>query len=118
MAIDMTNVAYLVRYFVNGIQYCNEQHCFDYGENQPIIPRVGDRVALTTVPEMCFKNDEYADMPMHYYEVLGITYNMDNTDDGSPIMIDIEAIDVTDEVMVECDEVDDDYHCCRCGGRC
>ena len=51
-----------------------------------------------------------------YYEVLGVTYNMDYLDsDDMPVLIDIEVVDVTDEVMDECDSADD-CDCGCCGG--
>lgn len=112
MAINMTNTTYEIRYFLNGKQYCDKRHCFNFGKHLPFIPQVGERVALDTVRELCFDNDEYVDMPMHYYEVLGITYNMDELDSGDfPMLIDIEVVDVTDEVMDECEDDDD---CCPC----
>lgn len=119
MAIDMTNVDYVVRYFLNGKQYCDDRHCFDFGWNQPIVPQVGDRVSLETVPELCFDNDEYANMPEHWYEVLGVTYNMSSPDADELVLIDVEAVDVTDEVMDEC-ELNDECDCCcpHCGGDC
>ena len=121
MAIDMTNVTYLVRYFINGNVYCDkDRHYFEYGKHQPIVPRVGDRVALDYVPELACENDEYADMPEHWYEVLGITYNMNTVDIDGFVMIDIEAVDVTGEVMDEAEEMDDCCPCmsCDCKGDC
>lgn len=116
MAINMNNATYEIRYFLNGKQYCNKRHCFNFGKTLPLIPQVGERVALETVPELCYENDAYADMTMHYYEVLGVTYNMDYLDsDDMPVLIDIEAVDVTDEVMDEC-EIADDCDCGCCGG--
>lgn len=115
MAINMTNATYEVRYFLNGKQYCNKRHCFSFGKTLPLIPQVGERVALETVDELCYEDDPYTDMTMHYYEVLGVTYNMDYLDsDDMPVLIDIEAVDVTDEVMDEC-EIADDCDCGCCG---
>lgn len=117
MAINMNNATYEIRYFLNGKQYCNERHCFNFGKTLPFIPQVGERVALETVPELCYENDAYADMTTHYYEVLGVTYHMDYLDsDDMPVLIDIDAVDVTDEVMDECEVADDDCDCGCCGG--
>ena len=110
MAVDMTNVKYTVRYFLNGNHRCHKEHCFDFGKKKPLIPQVGDRVTLDYII------DDYCSD--HWYEVVGITYCMNNIEDCPVVMIDIDAIDVTDEVMEEC-ECEDECGCCpHCGGGC
>lgn len=65
-----------------------------------------------------YPNDAYDDMLQHWYEVMGTTYCMDSIDEDGFVMIDIEALDITDEVMEEC-ELDDECGCCpHCGGDC
>ena len=118
MAIDMTNVKYVVRYFLNGNSSCHQEHCFDFGKKKPLVPQVGDRVTLDYIIDDYCPDDTYDDMHEHWYEVVGITYCMDNIEDYPVVMIDIDAIDVTDEVMEEC-ELDDECGCCpHCGGDC
>lgn len=117
MAIDMTNAKYLTRYFINGNQHCWNEHCFNFGKKKPIIPQVGERVILTAVNDGL--DDEYSEMLERWYEVMGITYNMNDMGDDDVVMIDIEVFDVTDEVMEEAankESNDDGCHCC--GGCC
>lgn len=117
MAIDMTNVTYHIRYFLNGNPSCHKEHCFDFGKKKPLIPQVGERVTLGYIIDDYYPYDDYDTMPQHCYEVMGITYNMDSIEDYPVVMIDIDAIDVTDEVMEECEDAEDD--CCpHCGGDC
>ena len=118
MAIDMTNVKYLVRYFLNGSHTCHKEHCFDFGKKKPLIPQVGDRVTLDYIIDDYCPDDAYDDMLQHWYVVMGTTYCMDSIDEDGFVMIDIEALDITDEVMEECG-LDDECGCCpHCGGDC
>lgn len=116
MAIDMTNAKYITRYFLNGNKNCHNEHCFDFGKKKPIVPQIGERVILNYIIDDSFPDDKYDHMSEHWYEVMGIDYSMDGDESDDTVIIDIKAVDVTDEVMEE-EEIRKDK-CGCCGGCC
>ena len=105
-------------HFLNGNPSCHQEHCFDFGKKKPLVPQVGARVTLDYIIDDYYPDDTYDDMHEHWYEVVGITYCMDNIEDYPVVTIDIEAIDATDEVMEECEWGDECGCCPHCGGDC
>ena len=74
---------FLLRYFIDGNEYC-EGHEWPYTHTaRMIIPRIGERVWLD--------NDTCVEVDM-------VTY--------SPSLVDIECHDITEDVLAECDEED------------
>lgn len=118
MAIDMTNATYEIRYFLNDNPSRHKEHCFYFGKKKPLIPQVGDRVILNYIIDDYYPYDDYDNMPQHWYKVTCITYGMDDIEDYPVVMIDINAVDVTDEVMDECASVDEGCCCPHCGEGC
>lgn len=101
---------YKVRYFLNSKQECHPQHEFEY-DHAPLVPRIGENVCLDYFGGN--ENDTYDDMSEHWYEVTSSTYDLSGG--GDYVLIDVDAVDVTDEVMEE--EGDDDFGL-ECNGCC
>ena len=83
---------FLLRYFIDGNEYC-EGHKWPYTHAaRMIIPRIGERVWLG--------NDTCVEVDM-------VTYSPDYYNDDKLYMVDIECHDITEEVLAECEEEED-----------
>ena len=81
---------FLLRYFIDGNEYC-EGHKWSYDNAaHMIIPRIGERV---WVDDTCVEVDM-------------VTYSPNRYDDDKLYLVDIECHDITDDVMAECDKED------------
>lgn len=81
---------FVLRYFIDGAY----EHQFEYHHAaRMIIPRIGERVWLDDT--LCVEVDM-------------VTYSPNHDEDGDTYLINIEATDVTEEVMTEC-ECEEDY---------
>lgn len=86
----MTRSRYSLRYFIDGATSCKSEHTFDYTHAaRMIIPRIGERVWLNYM--LCVEVDM-------------VTYSPNHDDDGDVYLVDIDATDITEEVMDECEE--------------
>ena len=86
---------FLLRYFIDGNEYC-EGHKWSYTHAaRMIIPRIGERVWVDN--KTCVEVDM-------------VTYSPDCPDcyDGDKLyLVDIECHDITEDVLAECDEEED-----------
>ena len=87
---------FLLRYFIDGNVYC-EGHKWTYiHAAQMIIPRIGERVWVDA--NTCVEVDmvTYSPSPDCY--------------DGDKLyLVDIECHNITEDVLAECDEEEEDY---------
>lgn len=82
---------FLLRYFIDGEYEVKPEHQLEYHHAaQMIIPRIGERVWLDD-GEMCVNVDM-----VNYSSCIG--------DDDDVYLVNIEATDITEEVMDECEE--------------
>ena len=87
---------FLLRYFIDGNEYC-KGHKWSYTHAaRMIIPRIGERVWLD--------NDTCVEVDM-------VTYSPDYYNDDKLYMVDIECHDITEAVLAECadDDEEEDY---------
>lgn len=85
---------FVLRYFIDGAYGVKPEHQFEYHHAaRMIIPRIGERVWLDDM--MCVEVDM-------------VTYSPCVDGDNDTYLIDIEATDITEEVMDEC-ELEEDY---------
>lgn len=83
---------FVLRYFIDGEYEVKPEHQYEYHHAaRMIIPRIGERVWLDDM--LCVEVDM-------------VTYSPNHDDDGDIYLIDIEATDVTEEVMNEWEEED------------
>lgn len=81
---------FVLRYFIDGTYEVKPEYQFEYRHAaRMIIPRIGERVWIDD---------------MTCVEVDMVAYSPNHDDDGNVYLIDIEATDVTEEVMDECEE--------------
>lgn len=85
---------FLLRYFINGENYCKPEHQFEYTHAaRMIIPRIGECVWVDDVT--CVEVDM-------------VTYFPDCYDGDNLYMVNIECHDITEDVLAECD-IEEDY---------
>ena len=86
---------FLLRYFIDGNEWC-EGHKWTYTHAaQMIIPRIGERVWVDD--NTCVEVDM-------------VTYSPDYYNDDKLYMVDIECHDITEAVLAECaDDEEEDY---------
>ena len=84
-----------LRYFIDGNECC-EGHVWSYTHAaQMIIPRIGERVWIDD--DTCVEVDMVTYCPNYY-------------DGDNLYMVDVECHDITEDVMAECDdEEEEDY---------
>lgn len=84
---------FLLRYFIDGNEYC-EGHKWSYTHAaQMIIPRIGERVWVDN--NTCVKVDM-------------VTYSPDYYNDDKLYMVDIECHDITEDVLAQYDDDDEE----------
>ena len=82
-----------LRYFIDGNDFC-EGHEWSYTHAaRMIIPRIGERVWLD--------NDTCVEVDM-------VTYSPDYYNDDNLYMVDIECHDITEDVLVQYDDDDEE----------
>lgn len=85
---------FLLRYFINGNEDC-EGHVWSYTHAaQMIVPRIGERVWVDDVT--CIEVDM-------------VTYSPDYYDGDKLYMVDVECHDITEEVLAQYDDEEEDY---------
>ena len=85
---------FLLRYFIDGNEYC-EGHEWTYTHAaQTIIPRIGEAV--------CVDNGTCVEVDMVTYSPSPDCYDGDKL-----YLVDIECHDITEDVLAECEEEED-----------
>ena len=84
---------FILRYFIDGNEYC-EGHQWSYTHAaQMIIPRIGERVWVD--------DDTCVEVDM-------VTYSPDYYNDDNLYMVDIECHDITEDVLAQYDDDDEE----------
>ena len=85
---------FLLRYFIDGNVEC-KGHVWTYTHAaRMIIPRIGERVWVD--------DDTCVEVDM-------VTYSPDCYDGDKLYMVDIECHDITEDVLAECDDEEEDF---------